>query len=92
MAEPDEAKAIALLESKEAARLMKQAQQLRPAFSSWVNTLSTVQKEEVMQRFMKESTLMQYVDSLEHDPRIKARFVRNSKLENLIQGLIYYAM
>lgn len=92
MAQPNDTKAIATIESKETVRLMERAQQLRPAFTRWLNTLSTAQREELMQRFMKESALMQCVDSLEHDPRVKTRFKRSPNLENAVQGLLYQTM
>ena len=45
-----------------------------------------------MQRFLKESSLMQYVDSLEHDSQTKARLEHNPDLQNMIQALGYYTL
>jgi hypothetical protein len=92
MAEPDDKKAIAMLNGQETAHLMKRAEALRPSLSSWVNTLSEAQKEQFMQRFMKESPLMQCIDSLEHNPQTKARVEHNPDLQNTIQTLTYYTL
>jgi hypothetical protein len=92
MAEPDDKKAITMLNSQETARLMKRAEVLQPSLSSWVNTLSEAQKEQFMQRFLKESALMQYVYSLEHGSQTKARLEHNPDLQNMIQALGYYTL
>ena len=92
MAEPDDKKAIAIMNGQETARLMKKAEEIHPAVVSWLNTFSEKQREELMQRFLTESPLMQYIDSLEHNPQIKARIERNPNLQNAIQALTYYTM
>lgn len=92
MAEPDDKKAIALMNGQETARLMKRAEEIHPTVSSWLNTFSEKQREELMQRFLKESPLMQYIDSLEHNPQTKARVERNPNLQNAIQALTYYTL
>lgn len=92
MAEPDDKKAIALMNGQETARLMKRAEEIHPTVSSWLNTFSEKQREELMQRFLKESPLMQYIDSLEHNPQTKARVEHNPNLQNAIQALTYYTL
>ncbi len=92
MAEPDDAKAIATMNGQETAHLMKRAEELQPSLRHWVNTLSEEQKEQFMQRFLKESPLVQCVDSLEHNPETKARVERNPDLKNMIEALTYYTL
>lgn len=92
MAEPDDTKALAIIESRETVGLKKRAEQLNPKLSSWVNTLSEEQKKAFEQRFLKESPLMQYLDSLEHNPQVKARMEHSPSLQNAIQSFVYYTM
>ncbi|NML66102.1 hypothetical protein HHL22_12885 [Hymenobacter sp. RP-2-7] len=92
LAEPDDAKAIALLNSRATARLKAKAEQLQPSLRSWVSTLSVEQKEAFAQRFLRESPLRQCLDSLERNPASKARLERSRGLQSALQALVYYTL
>lgn len=81
-----------MMNGQKTARLMKRAAELHPTVMSWLNTFSENQRKELMQRFLTESPLMQYIDSLAHNPQTKARIERNPNLQNAIQALTYYTL
>lgn len=87
--QPDDTKALAVLESRETKRLLARGQDLRPAFRAWRNRLPEAEREKMVQRFMQQSTIMHCLDSLDHDPAAKVRFAHNANLNNTVQGLVY---
>lgn len=79
LAEPNDAKALALLQS-EGARLAQRQQQLRPVFAQWYKALSPAQRQAVYQR-MLNNNLIRYMQSLENNAKINARLERSPKLQ-----------
>ncbi|MCC2545603.1 hypothetical protein LJY25_04040 [Hymenobacter sp. BT175] len=86
LAEPNDAKALALLQSG-STPILKRKQQLAPAFSKWIKTLSPPQRQSFAQRIMVNNGMIKYLQLMEHDKKLNARIERNPKLMAAVTNL-----
>jgi len=89
LAEPSDARALALLRGPEAAQLVRRQLRFQPEFARWRATLSPEQRQAIGQRIINDSAVMVFVKALQEDPVATARLQRNPELKTEIEKMVY---
>jgi|GEM_PF-3458005 len=89
LAEPSDARALALLRGSEAAQLVRRQLRFRPEFAQWRATLSREERQAIGQRIINDNPVMVFAKALQEDPAATARLKRNPALKTEIEKLVY---
>lgn len=89
MSEASDDQALALLQGPEAAALSRRQQQLRPALTKWLKTLSPAQHEAFARRMLQNSGMMKFMQSMDQNAKANARLEHNAKMGAAFQKLVY---
>ena len=87
LAEPNDIKALDILQGPEASRLLQRQKQQRPVFQKWLNGLSPSQRQAFAQRTMNND-LMRFMQSVDQNAQANARIERNAKLGAALTKLV----
>lgn len=86
LAEPNDAKALALLQGPEAAHLLQREEKQKPALRKWIKALPLDERKAFGQRIV-DSDLIQFLQSIDKNAQVNARLKQNPKLEDAIRRL-----
>lgn len=89
LAEPSDARALALLRGPEAAQLVRRQLRLQPAMSQWRTSLTREQRQTIGQNIINNNPVMVFAKALEEDPAALARLKRTPALKTEIEKLVY---
>jgi hypothetical protein len=85
LAEPDDARALGLLQhSPKLAYLKQRHQQIQPVLARWRNSLSKAQMEAAYNSFVQQSQFSKDIEWLKNDAATNARLKRNPDLQAAI--------
>lgn len=89
LAEPSDARALALLRGPEAAQLVRRQLRLQPEFSHWRTSLTREQRQTIGQDIINNNPVMVFAKAMEEDPAAMARLKRNPALRTEIEKMVY---
>jgi hypothetical protein len=89
LAEPSDARALALLRGPEAAQLVRRQLRFQPEFAKWRATLSPSQRQAIGQQIINDNPVMVFAKALQEDPAATARLQRNPALKTEIEKMVY---
>lgn len=89
LAEPSDARALALLRGPEAAQLVRRQLRFQPEFARWRTSLTREQRQTIGQNIINNNPVMVFAKAMQEDPAATARLKRNPALKTEIEKLVY---
>lgn len=87
LAEPDDTKALAMLQGAEAAQILKREQESGPVLAEWRRTLSTDERKAVDLELQNSET-GKFISFLSQDAKTSARLGHNPQLQTAVKLLL----
>ncbi|UOQ97823.1 hypothetical protein MUN81_21675 [Hymenobacter sp. 5317J-9] len=87
LAEPNDTKALAMLQGTEAAQVLKREQEAEPVIAAWQRTLSAAERKAVELQLQNSET-GRFISSLRQDATMRARLEHNPKLQAAVALLL----